>query len=122
MNWDSNCHDPEFRNSTGDQCFLRQMSNVTITWDIPTNQEPGEYRLAHNGGAMLVGGRLRQYTGMSSVFTVTPISEEGRSKRATSYDHQEKLGYVRPPRPELDELDEDNAWDVLYSVLLDTPW
>lgn len=126
MNWDSNCHDPEFRNSTGEQCFLSQLSNVTITWDIPANQQPGEYRLVHNGVAMLVGGRLRAYKGISSAFTV--VAADFSKGKVTRYDHQESSGYGFE-RPSLlhyddgdDELTEDEAWDVLFQVMLDTPW
>ena len=116
LNWDSNCHDLGFRNSTGELCFFRQTSNVTVTWDIPLNQSPGEYKLVHNGAAMLAANRVRSYRGESSVFTV-----EASWHKQTNYDHQDYVGYDRVEKPAYD-LDEDTAEMILFNVILDTPW
>ena len=76
--WLSNCQERPplclFPNITGCTpvnwtdylCRREQYSNVTVEWDIPTNQLPGTYRLVHYGHAKTSNGTVVQYTGKAS--------------------------------------------------------
>jgi neutral ceramidase len=45
---------------------------VTISWDIPADIAPGDYRIRYFGDALGSGGTLTAFTGSTEPFTVTP--------------------------------------------------
>ena len=46
-------------------------SEVTITWEVPEDVEPGEYRLVYNGDSKAFGsGTITPFSGMSGIFEV----------------------------------------------------
>jgi neutral ceramidase len=50
----------------------RRESRVTISWDIPADIAPGDYRIRYFGDALGSGGTLTAFTGSTEPFTVTP--------------------------------------------------
>lgn len=49
---------------------LAAQSRVTVSWDVPTDAEPGRYRLVYNGDWKNGLGKITPFTGVSSEFTV----------------------------------------------------
>ncbi len=45
-------------------------STVTVTWDVPDDTPPGEYRVVHHGDAKDATGRITPFTGASGTFGV----------------------------------------------------
>ncbi|MCZ6702375.1 MAG: neutral/alkaline non-lysosomal ceramidase N-terminal domain-containing protein, partial [Ignavibacteria bacterium] len=45
-------------------------SKITITWNIPENTEPGEYRICHYGNSKNLSGEISSYEGKSRTFNV----------------------------------------------------
>ncbi|MFS1512749.1 neutral/alkaline ceramidase [Chengkuizengella sp. SCS-71B] len=45
-------------------------SSSTIEWDIPTNADDGTYRIVHYGAYQTITGKVYEYTGISSEFTI----------------------------------------------------
>ena len=41
-------------------------SKITITWNIPADIKPGEYRICHFGDSRDVSGNIKPYTGISA--------------------------------------------------------
>lgn len=46
-------------------------SQVTITWEIPQDVKPGEYRIRHNGYYRYVLGGVYPYYGVTNHFQVS---------------------------------------------------
>ncbi|MET7639939.1 neutral/alkaline ceramidase [Streptomyces sp. NPDC005438] len=46
-------------------------SKVTVTWEIPQDADPGEYRLRYHGDAKSLTGRITAFTGTTATFTVS---------------------------------------------------
>ncbi len=68
LQWISDCHDPGLIPIW--RCRTAQASNATITWEIPANQSPGEYRIVHYGAGHTEEGTTIPYEGVSGVFSV----------------------------------------------------
>ena len=45
-------------------------SKITITWNIPADTKPGEYRICHFGDSRDISGNIKPYTGISSTFKI----------------------------------------------------
>ena len=45
-------------------------SKITITWAIPVDTKPGEYRICHYGDSKNIFGKVSSYQGVSSTFSV----------------------------------------------------
>ena len=48
----------------------RAGSRVTISWDVPEDVEPGQYRLVYSGDELQAGGALRPFTSATDAFAV----------------------------------------------------
>nr|WP_296779371.1 neutral/alkaline non-lysosomal ceramidase N-terminal domain-containing protein [Rhodococcus sp. (in: high G+C Gram-positive bacteria)] len=46
------------------------VTTTTVTWDIPTTQQPGRYRVVYFGDARSLGGAIIPFTGTSAAFDV----------------------------------------------------
>ena len=53
--------------------FLFASSRVTISWEIPKDTEPGEYRIRHNGYYRYILGGVYPYQGVTNHFQVRII-------------------------------------------------
>ena len=45
-------------------------SKITITWTIPVDTKPGDYRICHYGNSKNIFGKISSYHGLSSTFSV----------------------------------------------------
>jgi neutral ceramidase len=45
-------------------------TRITITWDVPADTEPGDYRIRYHGDAADADGRLTAFTGTSPTFAI----------------------------------------------------
>ncbi|ESO11607.1 hypothetical protein HELRODRAFT_108880 [Helobdella robusta] len=69
MFWKSACHD-RLPGLTGNCTLKSQLSNVTISWEIPLDEAEGVYRIVHHGYAN-TGTLAIKYIGYSSSFNVS---------------------------------------------------
>lgn len=65
-------------------------SEVTITWDIPTNQEIGTYRISYYGNWKAIGGSITSFQGKTSPFKVRSLKNYYK-KKFNKMSLQEKL-------------------------------
>lgn len=71
-------------------------SKITITWNIPADTEPGEYRLRHYGDAKDIGGTIRPYQGTSRSFRVGENIPQREIIFCNSYGKQVELWFYHP--------------------------
>ncbi|XP_046412285.1 neutral ceramidase [Neodiprion fabricii] len=55
-------------------------SEVTISWTIPDDVEPGEYRIRHNGNYRYILGGIYPYKGVSNHFEVVAFGSSRRKR------------------------------------------
>jgi hypothetical protein len=68
-------------------------SKITITWNIPADTKPGEYRLCHYGDAKDGSGKIQSYVGASSSFRVGADSSSRDIAFSNSYAEQVELWF-----------------------------
>lgn len=71
-------------------------SKITITWVIPVNTEPGEYRICHYGDWKDVFGNVSSYQGASSTFTVGETISVNEIEFKNSYGRNVELWFYHP--------------------------
>ncbi len=71
-------------------------SKITITWNIPPDTKPGEYRLCHYGDAKEIAGKKRPYHGMSRPFRVGERISSNEIVFSNAYGKQVELWFYHP--------------------------
>jgi hypothetical protein len=71
-------------------------SKITITWNIPLDTKPGEYRICHFGDARDVSGKIKPYTGISSTFKIGESSVVNEISFKNSFGKQVELWFYHP--------------------------
>ena len=71
-------------------------SKITITWNIPVDTKPGEYRICHFGDSHDVSGNLKPYTGISNTFKIGDSSAVNEINFQNSFGKQVELWFYHP--------------------------
>lgn len=71
-------------------------STITISWNIPPDTKPGEYRLCHYGDAKEVSGKKKAYQGTSRSFRVGEQTSSNEISFSNSYGKQVELWFYHP--------------------------
>ena len=71
-------------------------SKITITWVIPVNTEPGEYRICHYGNSKDILGNVSPYQGVSGTFTVGDVISVNEIQFKNSYGRNVELWFYHP--------------------------
>ena len=71
-------------------------SKITITWMIPADAKPGEYRLRHYGDARDIAGTIRSYQGTSHSFTIGENISPLEIHFCNSYGKEVELWFYHP--------------------------
>ena len=71
-------------------------SKITITWDIPLDTKPGDYRICHYGDSKNTDGKINMYQGASSVFKVGEPIAINEITFKNSYGKQVEIWFYHP--------------------------
>ncbi|MCW8814264.1 MAG: neutral/alkaline non-lysosomal ceramidase N-terminal domain-containing protein, partial [Chlorobium sp.] len=71
-------------------------SKITITWVIPLDTEPGEYRICHYGDSKDIDGKINPYQGTSNIFKVGEAIAVNEITIKNSYRKQVELWFYHP--------------------------
>lgn len=71
-------------------------SKITITWNIPADTTPGEYRICHFGDSRDVSGNIKPYTGISSTFKIGESSAVNEISFKNGFGKQVELWFYHP--------------------------
>jgi neutral ceramidase len=71
-------------------------SKITITWNIPPDTKPGEYRICHYGDAKDISGKIKAYSGVSNTFKVGEAILVNEIIFKNSYGRQVELWFYHP--------------------------
>ena len=71
-------------------------SKITITWVIPLDTEPGEYRICHYGDSKDIDGKINPYQGTSNIFKVGEAIAVNEITIKNSYGKQVELWFYHP--------------------------
>ena len=71
-------------------------SKITITWNIPLDTKPGEYRICHYGNSKDIDGKISMYQGASSVFKVGEPIAINEITFKNSYGTQVEIWFYHP--------------------------
>jgi neutral ceramidase len=71
-------------------------SKITITWYIPYNTKPGEYRICHYGDSRDISGKINSYQSTSNTFKVSKALAINEIVFKNSYGNQVELWFYHP--------------------------
>ena len=71
-------------------------SKIAITWDIPADTKPGEYRIVHYGDSRDSSGKINSYQGISNTFKVGEVINLNEIIFKNSYGKQVELWFYHP--------------------------
>jgi neutral ceramidase len=71
-------------------------SKITVTWNIPADTKPGEYRICHFGDSRDASGNIKPYTGISSTFNIGESTAINEINFKNSFGKQVELWFYHP--------------------------
>ena len=71
-------------------------SKITITWNIPANTKPGDYRIVHYGDSKDASGKINPYRGESNTFKVGEVINLNEIIFTNSFGKQVELWFYHP--------------------------
>lgn len=71
-------------------------SKIIISWNIPADTKPGEYRICHFGDSRDVSGNIKPYTGISSTFKIGESSAVNEINFKNTFGKQVELWFYHP--------------------------
>jgi neutral ceramidase len=71
-------------------------SKITITWNIPADTKPGEYRICHYGDSRDISGNVKPYIGISSTFKIGDSTVVNEINFQNSFGKQVELWFYHP--------------------------
>lgn len=71
-------------------------SKITISWNIPSDTKKGEYRICHFGDSRDISGKIKSYTGVSSIFKIGESLLVNEINFKNSFGRQVELWFYHP--------------------------
>ena len=71
-------------------------SKVIISWNIPDDTKPGEYRICHYGDSKDISGKINTYQGVSGTFKVGELKSSDEIIFKNSYYKEVELWFYHP--------------------------
>ncbi len=71
-------------------------SKITITWNIPVDAKPGEYRICYFGDSRDTSGKVSSYQGISTTFGIGETKAINEINFRNSYNKQIELWFYHP--------------------------
>ena len=71
-------------------------SKITISWNIPLETKPGEYRICHFGDSRDASGKIKPYTGISGTFKIGESAAVNEINFKNSFGKQVELWFYHP--------------------------
>jgi hypothetical protein len=71
-------------------------SKITITWNIPADTKPGDYRIVHYGDLKDGSGKINSYEGVSNTFKVGDVMSANEIIFKNNFGKQVQLWFYHP--------------------------
>ncbi|MCW9064782.1 MAG: neutral/alkaline non-lysosomal ceramidase C-terminal domain-containing protein, partial [Ignavibacteriaceae bacterium] len=71
-------------------------SKITITWNIPAETKPGDYRIVHYGDSRDASGKINPYQGISNTFKIGEMININEIIFQNSFGKRVELWFYHP--------------------------